>query len=337
MMKHLLESVLKQESLKREQARVLIGQIIAGDTPVEQVAALLIALRIKEETSEELLGFIDGLSDGVSFKADYGTLLDVCGTGGDGIGTFNVSTAVALVVASCGVLVAKHGNRGVSSRSGSADVLEVLGITSDTTEAEAKDSLAAHGLSFLFAPGFYPALKRIAQVRKNLGVYTFFNVLGPLLNPSPLTHQMMGVYEPRLLMKVAEVLKKRGMKNAFVVCGSDGLDELTLTGESHLYRLKDGNISGERVTPEDFGLKRAPIEAVIGGTPVENGKIIEAIFAGERSPKRDLVLMNAAAALCLVQKEKTFKDATLLAAQAIDSGKTAALLNQIRETGRGHS
>ena len=328
-MKARLDLILRGESLKREEAHALMEELISGDVPVEQVGALLVALRMRGETSEELFGFSECLLEKTSFENKYDLLLDVCGTGGDGAGTFNVSTAVALVVASLGVPVAKHGNRGVSSRSGSSDVLEALNLKSDQTSTEANRSLEELGLSFLFAPAFHPVLAKLAQVRKNLGVYTFFNVLGPLLNPAPLTHQMMGVYHPNLLKKVTEVLKKKGLHHAFVVCGEDGLDELTLSGPSHLFRLKNAQISGEKVTPEDFGLKRAPLEQVKGGTPEENANIIEAIFNGEKSAKRDLVILNAAAALVLVEKERNFQDAAQLAARALDSGETLKLFTRM--------
>ena len=329
----LLDTIGKGESLDREKSFLLMTHLMEEDVPVEQVAKLLLVLRTKKETVDELDGFSDALLKKSAFQSDleYPLLLDVCGTGGDGAGTFNVSTAVAFVVASLGVPVAKHGNRGVSSRSGSADVLECLRIESDASSAKVQDSLRSHNLSFLFAPHFYPVLAKFGPIRKSLGVYTFFNLLGPILNPAPLTHQLMGVYDVNLLEKTAQVLKRKGRKKAFLVNGEGGLDELSLQGESRIVSLKNGSIGTLTVTPEEFGLERASLSEVKGGSPEENAQILESIFRGEKSAKRDLVLLNAAAALVLTEKVNTFSEGVSLAASALDTGETFNLLNRMRK------
>jgi anthranilate phosphoribosyltransferase len=333
-MKAPLESLLAGQSLTREQAKDLILKLMAGEVSDVQIGAVLTALRMKEETAEELLGFIDGLatfSKPLVLKPnEFESLIDVCGTGGDRSGSFNVSTGVAIVLASAGVAVAKHGNRGVSSQSGSADVLEKLGMKSDLNSAEGTQSLRDFNLSFLFAPAFYPVLAKIAPARKNLGVYTIFNALGPLLNPAPLTQQMIGVYDEKLLKKMATVLQAKKIKEAFIIHGSDGLDELTLSGPSAVAHLKNGKIDLLTLTPEEFGLTRSPLEAVRGGNAEENAKILIRIFEGEKSAKRDLVLMNAAAALVLVGREENFKDALQLAAKTVDSGITFSFLKKLQ-------
>jgi len=307
------------------------------------VGELLLALRKKQETGEEILGFVDGLSKKAHLlklpselhaNQSQSVLIDVCGTGGDSAGTFNVSTGVALVLASAGVNVAKHGNRGVSSKSGSSDVLEVLGLGSDTSPEQAIQSLQKFHLTFLFAPAFHPILAKLAPIRKSLGVYTIFNALGPLLNPAPLTHQMVGVYHPSLLSKAALVLKEKGLKEAYIVHGSDGLDEITLSGETKIAHLKNNSISELTISPEDFGLTRVPLSEVKGGGPHENAEILISIFKGVKSAKRDLILINTAAALVLAGKAKNFMDGVALAASVIDSGKTLFLLQQMKRSTR---
>ncbi len=332
-MKTILSAVQQKQSLTRKEAERLLNELIDGQLSPAEIGEVLLCLRAKEETTAELLGFIDGLTKKAHRFTYPGDLLDVCGTGGDGAQTFNVSTGVAFVLASAGVKVAKHGNRGVSSSSGSSDVLEALGIKSDLNAESATRSLNEHDLSFLFAPAFHPSFAKLGPIRKSLGVYTIFNALGPILNPAPITHQLMGVYDERLLPKVASVLHEKGVREAFVVHGSDGLDEFTLSGPSSVAKMSRGVVTGLTLTPEDFGLNRASIEAVKGGTSKVNAEILLQIFRGEKSQKRDLILMNASAALVLSGKESNFKNATVRAAQLIDSGATLKLLEQMQKTG----
>ncbi len=322
-MKKSLDHILSGRSFERAEAEQIIDHFIDGNGTPEQMGALLIALRMKGETSAELLGFIDGIAKRATrVEGDFGELIDVCGTGGDGANTFNVSTGVAIVLASLGVKVAKHGNRGVSSASGSSDVLQALGVKSDLNAEESVQSLSKFGLSFLFAPAFHPILSKLASVRKNLGVYTLFNALGPILNPAPLTKQMIGVYSPALMMKTAEVLRARGMKEAFIVHGSDGLDELTLSGESSIVHLKNNDIRKMTVSPEDFGLSKAPLLSVKGGNAAENAEILKRIFEGAKGPGTDLIVMNSAAALVLAGKDADFKSAAKQVSDILASGKT---------------
>ena len=334
-MKNSFNSVLKGISLSRQDAYQVAKKLIEADLPSEQIAGFLVALRMKDETSDELLGFVDAFRETApKFSEKSDILMDVCGTGGDHANTFNVSTGVALVLASLKIKIAKHGNRGVSSQSGSADVLEALRIKSDHDVSQVTQSLSEHQISFLFAPSFYPVFAKIAQVRKRLGVYTLFNALGPILNPAPLTHQMMGVYDEKLLQKVGEVLRAKGLARAYVLRGEDGLDEVSISGPTQVMSLENGALSKFSVSPETFGLKCSPLSDVQGGTPAQNAVILEEIFKGVRSPKRDLIVINSAMGLLLSGFEKDPKTATQKVAQALDSGATFALLEKLRTKGR---
>jgi anthranilate phosphoribosyltransferase len=330
-LKTYLNSVLLGTSLSQSDAKRAAEMILRDEVPAEQISELLIALRSKKETSDEILGFLTAIRETTApFPVFSHDLMDVCGTGGDGSQTFNVSTGVALVLASLGIKIAKHGNRSVSSKSGSSDVLQALQISNDLCVNDAITSLEKNNISFLFAPAFYPVLAKIAQIRRNIGTYTLFNALGPLLNPAPITHQLMGVYDSSLLLKCAEALRARGVKRAFVVHGNDGLDELTLSGETQIANLENGEIKLMTVSPEDFGLARASSNEVRGGGPDENAKILLAIFSGEKSAKRDLIVMNAAAGLVLSGKESNFKEAAKKVEAALDSGKTSALVESLK-------
>ena len=328
------------------------AELILGDTltPAE-ISEFLVALKTKKETSEEIEGFLAAIrATTKKFPAleestpatrnalashlvlSHPVLIDVCGTGGDGTNTFNVSTGVALVLASLGIKVAKHGNRSVSSLSGSSDVLHALGIEGDTHIEGAIQSLTRKNVSFLHAPAFYSVLAKLAPIRKSIGSYTIFNALGPLLNPAPITHQLMGVYDQTLLMNAALSIKARGVKDAFVVHGSDGLDELTLSGETHALRLHQNEIESMTFTPEDFGLKRAKLSEVRGGNPAENAEILLSIYGGEKSPKRDLLVLNAAAAFALVEGHVNFKTSAAKIETALDSGVTLKFVKGLRRT-----
>jgi anthranilate phosphoribosyltransferase len=326
-----LDSVLAGKDLNFDEAKDAAQMILEKDLPSEQIAALLIALRAKKETSAEILGFLSAIRETTApFPSATHDLMDVCGTGGDGAQTFNVSTAVALVLASMGIKVAKHGNRGVSSRSGSSDVLQALGIGNDLSVSDSLASLAEFNISFLFAPAFYPVLAKIAQIRRNIGTHTLFNTLGPLLNPAPLTHQLMGVYDQKLMQKCAEALQARGVKEAYVVHGSDGLDEFTLTGPTLIAHLKGNEITHKTLSPEDFGLPTADADEVKGGSPDHNANILLAIFTGEKTAKRNLVVINAAAALVLSGREKNYREAARSIEAVLDSGKTLQLVQKLK-------
>ena len=337
-MKPYLERVLAGNSLTFEESKKVATLILNSESPPEEIAALLVALRSKKETSDELSGFLSAIRETTgAFPKSSGQLMDVCGTGGDGAQTFNVSTGVALVLASMGIKIAKHGNRGVSSRSGSSDVLQALGIQSDLNARDALTSISETNICFLFAPAFYPVLAKIAPIRRSIGTHTLFNALGPLLNPAPITQQLMGVYDQDLLLKCAEALKARGVKRAFVVHGSDGLDELTLNGPTHIAHLDNTEIRSFSISPADFGLPNASASEVKGGSPDDNAQILISVFTGEKSPKRNLIVMNAAAGLVLAGIEKDFKNAAKSVELAIDTGCVFKLVESLKSRARATS
>ena len=326
-----LTPLLEGTSLSREQAREVMEHLTSRVVPPEQVGAFLAALRIKGETVEEMLGFVDCLrARAVPVPIKRDDLIDVCGTGGDGAGTFNISTAVAFTVAAAGQPVAKHGNRAVSSRSGSFDVLEALGIRFESDPERAAKSIEAHGLGLLFAPAFHPALKVLAPIRKGLGVYTVLNALGPLLNPARVERQLVGVYRPSLLTRTAEVLQRSGSVEAMVVHSEDGLDELSLGAPTRVAHLRGGRIDVYTVRAEDAGLASAPLSSLRGAGPEENAEILLAVLDGRNGPHRDVVLFNAAAGLVVGGKAAGLRDGAALAARAIDSGRARALLHTMR-------
>jgi anthranilate phosphoribosyltransferase len=330
--------VIHRESLSREQARQLMAEVLSGGCTDAQIAALLVALHMKGETVEEIVGFAEAIRRaatplviaGNSTLDASGTerdaLVDTCGTGGDASGTFNISTATALVVAGAGVRVAKHGNRSVTSQCGSADVMEALGVSIDVPPARLAACLAEVGMAFLFAPAIHVAVKYVQPARRELRLRTVFNLLGPLTNPAQASAQVVGVYSADLVEKLAEALSRLGLRRAMVVHGADGLDEITITGPTRIAEVRDGNVRSYEVTPEEFGMRRARLEDLAGGDAVENARIIREILRGERSPRRDVVLLNAAAALVAAAKADHLVEAVSLATQAIDSGAAAGKL-----------
>lgn len=329
-MKQVLEELLNGRHLSRADAEQALASMLdpPGAAP-EVIGGFLLALRAKGETVDEILGFVDCLRRRAVQVEVQGDFLDVCGTGGDNSGTFNVSTTVAFVVAATGQPIAKHGNAAVSSRSGSFDVLSALGIAGHLTPQAVVQSLADSGLAFLFAPAFHPVLKPLSVIRRNLGVRTIFNALGPLLNPVHVQRQLIGVYSMSLLGKVAEVLKRRNVIHAMVVHGEDGLDELSLSAPTRVVQIEGGQIFERTIVPEDFGLKRVGIEALKGGTAEENAASLKRILQGESGPRRDVVLLNAAAALIVAGKTTRFEEGLSIAAASIDSGRAMALLQKM--------
>ena len=330
-----------RESLSREEARAVMSQILAGKCTDVQIAAFLVALHMKGETVEEIVGFAEAiratptpLTIHRNSTVDVsGTgrdaLVDTCGTGGDASGTFNISTATALVVAGAGVRVAKHGNRSVTSKCGSADVMESLGVKIDLPPARIVACLEEVGIAFLFAPVLHLAMKHVYSARRELRLRTVFNLLGPLTNPAHATAQVVGVYSAELVEKLAEALSMLGLHRALVVHGSDGLDEITVTGPTRIAEVREGTIRTYEVTPEEFGIKRARIEDLAGGNAVANAAIIREILNGKKSPRRDVVLLNAAAALVAAGKADHLADAVAPAAQSIDSGAAASKLDAL--------
>ena len=324
-----LAAVVDGKRLSLDEARVAMGSVMDGEATPSQLAALLVALRMRGETVEELAGFASAMRDrALRVEAPEGAV-DTCGTGGDGSNTFNISTAAALVVASAGVPVAKHGNRAITSKSGSADVLEALGIRTDRGAEEAAVALREDGFAFLFAPGFHPAMKHAGPTRREIGVRTAFNLLGPLTNPAGARRQVVGVGDPAAAPRIADVLHLLGAERALVVHGA-GLDELPLDGSGVLYDVSPGGVTRHEVVAAELGLTAAPTSALVGGTPTENAKTVESVLGGASGPCRDVVLLNASAAFLAAGRAADLRDGIAMAAEAIDSGAAARLLGRLR-------
>jgi anthranilate phosphoribosyltransferase len=320
------------QSLSAAEAEAAFNVIMRGEASVAQIAGLLTALRVRGETPAELLGAVRAVRGHMSPVAAPAGTIDVCGTGGDGFGTLNVSTAVAFVVAACGVPVAKHGNRALSSRAGGADVLAALGV--EIPKARAGEILASHGLTFLFAPNHHPALRHAAVARAELGFRTLFNLVGPACNPADVRRQLLGVYAPRWLVPMAETLGALGAERAWVVHGQ-GLDELTLAGETQVAEWRDGSVRCFAVSPEDAELARAPVSAIAGGDAVANAAALLGLLRGARGPYHDTVVLNAAAALVVAGRAGTLADGAALASAALSGGAALETLETLQRTGRG--
>jgi anthranilate phosphoribosyltransferase len=352
------------QPLDRAEAREVMSEVLAGKCTDAQIAALLVALRMKGETVEEIVGFAEAIraaaaplpiertrtdGDASSALAVSGTgrdalsgeslvessLVDTSGTGGDASGTFNISTATALVVAGAGVRVAKHGNRSISSKCGSADVVEALGVNIQLSPDSAAQCLREVGICFLYAPNLHPAMKQVQAVRRELRMRTMFNLLGPLTNPARASGQVVGVYSLDLVEKLAEALSMLGLHRALVVHGLDGLDEITITGPTRVAEARDGSVRSYEVEPEEFGMARATLQEISGGNAAENAAIIRAVLGGEKSPRRDVVVLNAAAALVAAGRADRIADAIPLAAESINSGAAAKKLEKLAEFALG--
>jgi anthranilate phosphoribosyltransferase len=326
----LLLRLTQGAELTEDEAEQLFEAIVAGTAFPAQIGAALMALATRGETAAELTAAVRVMRRHLVPISGGVDAIDCCGTGGDGHGTLNISTAVAFVVAAGGVPVAKHGNRAASSRSGAADVLGALGIGFASPE-QAERMLKAHGLTFMFAPHHHPGMKAVGTIRKELGFRTLFNLAGPLSNPAGTTQQLVGVYDPRWLEPVAEALQRLGSVSAWVVHGSDGLDELTITGPSEVAILAGGKIERRIVTPEDAGLPRATLSDIQGGDPAHNAAALTHLLDGETGAYRDIVLLNAAAALMVAGKADSLKAGVALAAAAIDGGHARALLAGMKQ------
>jgi anthranilate phosphoribosyltransferase len=319
-----------RDHLTRDLARAAMDQILAGEATPAQIAALAVALRMKGEVPDEIAGMADAMRGRIApIRTRRSPLIDTCGTGGDNAGTFNISTTVAIVTASCDVAVAKHGNRAVSSRTGSADVLETLGVRLDLTPTSAGRSLDLLGITFLFAPHYHTALRYAAGPRREIGVRTVFNVLGPLTNPAGATRQLLGVYADPLVRTVADVLKDLGSERAWVVHGRDGLDELTVFAKTHVAELKDGAIQEFEIDPAALGLAHTDRAGVAGGDAAANAAKVRAVLAGEKGAARDIVVLNTAAALVTAGVAPTIEDGVTRAARAIDSGRAGEKLAEL--------
>ncbi|MBF0523055.1 MAG: anthranilate phosphoribosyltransferase [Candidatus Omnitrophica bacterium] len=335
-MKTYIEKVKDGESLTQAEIGIAMQEIMSGKAPKEEIADFLLALREKGPTIDEITGAAEIMRKFVvKIKSRYRNVLDTCGTGGDKKHTFNISTVTALVVAGAGVPVAKHGNRSVSSKCGSADVLEALGINLNLSEDTLTRCLNEVGIAFLFAQKFHPAMKNVAPVRKELGVETIFNVLGPLTNPANATHQIVGVYNRDLVEPIAHVLKNLGLKKALVVHGADGLDEITTTTNTFISEYNGTEVISYDILPEELGFKLARHKDLMGGDIKTNVEIVRAILDGQRGPKRDIVVLNAAYAIYLFGQTENILDAIIAAENSIDTGKAAEKLEQLKEFARG--
>jgi anthranilate phosphoribosyltransferase len=336
-----VRALVDQRHLSRIEAAAAMEAIMSGAATNAQIAAFLTALRMKGETVEELIGFAQVMRQkvvrirmrGDEVAALTGTdremLIDTCGTGGDAVGTFNVSTATAFVVAGTGLKVAKHGNRSVSSLCGSADVVETLGIDLNLTPAQVARCIDEAGIGFLYAPLLHTAMRHVMPARREMGIRTVFNMLGPLTNPAGANAQVIGVYAVALTEPLARVLAELGTARAFVVHGADGLDEISNTGESSVSEVREGMVRSFRLRPEDFGLSRATVADLKGGDREQNAEIVRAILGGEPGPKRDIVLMNAAAALVAGGRAREFKEGVEIAARSIDTGAARTKLESL--------
>jgi anthranilate phosphoribosyltransferase len=343
------------ESLARAQAREVMAEVLAGNCTDAQIAALLAALRMKGETVEEIVGFAEAIRAAATpFAWSTGktsasaldlsgtgrdalsesslaasSLVDTSGTGGDASGTFNISTATAFVAAGAGVRVAKHGNRSISSKCGSADVMEALGVNIQLTPKRSARCLREIGICFLYAPDLHSSMKQVQKVRRELRMRTMFNLLGPLTNPAHASGQVVGVYALDMVEKLAEALSMLGLRRALVVHGLDGLDEITITGPTRVAEARDGTVRTYEVDPEEFGMKRATLADISGGDAAENANIIREVLSGKKSPRRDVVLLNSAAALVAAGLADHLAEGIPLAARSIDSGAAAAKLAEL--------
>ena len=338
-----VRALVERRDLSRIEAAGAMDAIMSGAATNAQIAAFLVALRMKGETVEELIGFAQVMRQKVVrvrtrgdevaglTGTDREMLIDTCGTGGDASGTFNVSTATAFVVAGTGLKVAKHGNRSSSTLCGSADVVESLGISLELTPAQVGRCIDEIGIGFMYAPLLHTAMKHVMPARREIGVRTVFNLLGPLTNPAGANAQVIGVASASLTEPLARVLAELGTIRAFVVHGADGLDEISNTGESQISEVHEGVVRSSRVRPEDFGLPRATIRDLRGGDRGENAQIIRLVLGGEPGPRRDIVLMNAAAALVAGGKARDLKEGVGMASQSIDSGAAASKLAALVE------
>lgn len=331
MIKEAISQVVGGKSLSEEEMTGAMAEIMDGQATPAQIASFLTALRMKGETVEEITGAARVMREkAVRVNCRSGAVVDTCGTGGDGAHTFNISTTTALVVAGAGLTVAKHGNRSVSSQCGSADVLKALGINIEAPKEVVETCMNDVGFGFLFAPLLHTAMKHAIGPRREIGVRTIFNILGPLTNPARATCQVLGVYSAELTEPLARVLGRLGSTRAFVVHGLDGLDEITLTGPTRISELKDGRVETYSVRPEDFSLRPCQPDDLKGGDPGYNAKITSEILKGDKGPRRDIVVFNSAFALVAGGKAADVKEGISMASEAIDSGRAMEVLNRLR-------
>ncbi len=332
MIREAINLLVQGINLSESEMAECMREIMEGKATDAQIGAFLVALRIKGETVEEITGAAKVMREKAArINAPEG-VVDTCGTGGDMAQTFNISTTAAIVVSACRVPVAKHGNRSVSSRSGSADVLEALGVRIDLPPEKVQECLFETGFGFLFAPMFHPAMKYAVGPRRELGIRTIFNILGPITNPAGAKRQTVGVFTDRLTEPLARVLGNLGAEDVMVFHGEDGLDEITITDGSKVSRFRNGIIENLIIAPEDFGFDRAPVESIAGGDARENAEATMSILKGESGPKRDIVVMNASVTLMVAGRTDDLKEASVIAQEVIDSGRALRKLDEIVKT-----
>lgn len=325
-----IQRVVRGDHLTREQAVDVMREITEGEATDAQIACLITALRMKGETTDEISGFAEVMREKATrIHCSAPVIIDTCGTGGDAAGTFNISTAAALVVAGAGYKVAKHGNRSVTSKSGGADVLMALGVNLEIGPEIVEQCIEDANIGFLYAPKLHPAMKYAIGPRREIGIRTVFNILGPLTNPARAAHQVLGVFNPNLAEVMAQVLGTLGSVHSFVVHGLDGLDEISTTGKTHIAELVDGQVKTYEVQPGDFGMKAAAMSDLQVESPEESARIIRDIFSGHRGPCRDIVVLNAAAAIASAEPHGAIADCLPVAEESIDSGKAAKALEKL--------
>lgn len=332
MIREAIGKVVRSIDLGQGEMAGVFEEIMSGEATPVQIAAFITALRMKGETVDEITAAARVMRKKAAAISlgENEDLIDTCGTGGDSSNTFNISTAAAFVVAGCGVKVAKHGNRSVSSRCGSADVLEELGVKIDLPPVKVKRCIKKIGIGFMFAPVFHGAMKFAAAPRKEIGIRTIFNILGPLSNPASAAFQIMGVFKPELTETMAKALANLGARAAMIVNSEDGLDEISISGKTKITEYKNKKIRSYYVQPKNFGLKRAALKSVRGGDKKANARIILDILNGKRGPQADIVLMNASAALVLMDEARDFRDGVRIACEAVDSGKALEKLKLLK-------
>ncbi len=332
MMREVLRKLFAEGFLTRDEAANAMNILMEGKAPPEQVGAFLGFLKGKGESVEEIAGCAKTMRDhALALNINRTDLIDTCGTGGDGASTFNISTVNAFVMAGAGLGVVKHGNRSISSKCGSADVLETLGVKIDLPPDRVAHCVEETGFGFLFARLFHPSVKNVAGIRTSLGVRTVFNLLGPLTNPARATRQVIGVFDHTLLEKLAWVMKDLGSEEVMMVTGYDGLDEITITGKTHVSHLKDGKVRNYDISPEDAGLPIHSVEAIKGGDADCNSKIALSVLGGDKGAPRDIVVLNGAAGLLVAGKVQNLREGREMAEHIIDSGKAMAVLDKVRE------
>jgi len=329
---NLLNKLISKQNLTTEETQLFLNEVIKGVATPAQIGAILIALRMKGETPDEIIGFIKAMRENM-VHVNASNAIDVCGTGGDSSGTFNISTAVAFVVAGAGVKVAKHGNRAASSKCGSADVLEELGVNLQLSPQQAEEIFNKVGMVFLFAPNFHPSMKNVVAVRKELKVRTVFNYLGPFANPASVEKQLIGVPNVEIAEKLAEVGKTLAYKHLLVVTSEDGLDELSISSKTILFEVKDHSVKQSTIDPVNYGLQKIPNGEVLGGSAQQNANFIREILQGKKSSKRDIVIFNSAFAIYVAGVASDIKEGIQLAEKSIDSGKAKLVFeNLVKET-----